>query len=101
MLLSPRLSGGMPAESSLAGDNSDSGIQLRPDGDNASSSARGGRRRHGGGGLCTALDSTYLFQFGLFLSLYSTSLTFGLLNIFFICNLLTRIHIRPFSYLAH
>jgi hypothetical protein len=60
MLLSPRLSGGMPAESSLAGGNDDGGIQLRPDGDDASSSAGGGRRRRGGGVLCMALDSTYI-----------------------------------------
>ncbi len=41
-LLSQRLSGEMPAESSLAGSNSNGGIQLRPD-DGGSSSSAGGR----------------------------------------------------------
>jgi hypothetical protein len=56
MLLSPCLSGGMLAESSLAGGNSNGGIQLRPDDGGASSLAVGGRQRHGGGGFCTTLD---------------------------------------------
>jgi hypothetical protein len=57
LLLLPWLSGGMLAESSLAGGNGDGGIQLQPDDGGASSSAGGGWRRCGGGSFFTALDS--------------------------------------------
>ncbi len=84
MLLSPRLNGEMPAESSLAGGNGDVGIQLRPDDGGASSSAGVGS----GSVAVAAFSLRWIPNFVIRIRIIHirplTSLTFGHLIDYFI-----------------
>ncbi len=85
MLLLPRLTGEMPAESSLAGGNSDGSTQMRLDDGGAPSSAGGWGRQRGSGGFCTALDSKFCDSFPFFGLVRVLYLLFSYYSALFVC----------------
>jgi hypothetical protein len=79
VLLSPRLNGEMPAESSLAGGNGDGGIQLRPDDGSASSSAGVGSGSVAVATFALRWIPNFVIRIRIIRIRPLTSLTFGLL----------------------
>jgi hypothetical protein len=84
MLLSPRLNGEMPAESSLAGGNGDVGIQLRPDDGGTSSSAGVGSSSMAVAAFSLCWIPNFVIRICIIRIRPLTSLTFGLLIDYFI-----------------